>query len=69
MTVGQHFDQLKGLADMLIAPSLTGLTPNTEWERLYQEFRKGTTKVGASHRTTSASSEHGYSYTTLSTPS
>jgi DNA excision repair protein ERCC-3 len=45
LVIGQYLDQLEGLADVLGAPSLTGSTPIAERERLYQEFRDGTTKV------------------------
>jgi DNA excision repair protein ERCC-3 len=45
LVIGQYLDQLDELADALGAPKLTGATPITERERLYQEFRDGTTKV------------------------
>ncbi len=45
LVIGQYLDQLEQLSDILGAPSLTGSTPIAERERLYQEFRDGTTKV------------------------
>ncbi|WP_294180013.1 DNA repair helicase XPB [uncultured Schumannella sp.] len=45
LVIGQYLDQIEELADALGAPQLTGSTPVTERERLYQEFRDGTTKV------------------------
>lgn len=45
LVIGQYLDQLDELADALNAPSLTGATPIAERERLYQEFRDGTTPV------------------------
>jgi DNA excision repair protein ERCC-3 len=45
LVIGQYLDQLDELADALSAPKLTGATPIAERERLYQEFRDGTTKV------------------------
>jgi DNA excision repair protein ERCC-3 len=45
LVIGQYLDQLDELADALDAPALTGSTPVAERERLFQEFRDGTTKV------------------------
>lgn len=45
LVIGQYLDQIDELADALHAPSLTGATPVDERERLYQEFREGTTPV------------------------
>jgi DNA excision repair protein ERCC-3 len=45
LVIGQYLDQIDELADALSAPSLTGATPVDERERLYQEFREGTTPV------------------------
>ena len=45
LVIGQYLDQIDELADALHAPKLTGATPVDERERLYQEFRDGTTKV------------------------
>jgi DNA excision repair protein ERCC-3 len=45
LVIGQYLDQLEILSDTLNAPSLTGSTPIPERERLYQEFRDGTTPV------------------------
>lgn len=45
LVIGQYLDQIEELAEALGAPQLTGSTPVDERERLYQEFRDGTTKV------------------------
>ncbi len=45
LVIGQYLDQIDELADALSAPKLTGATPVDERERLYQEFREGTTPV------------------------
>ena len=45
LVIGQYLDQIDELADALHAPPLTGATPVDERERLYQEFRDGTTPV------------------------
>jgi DNA excision repair protein ERCC-3 len=45
LVIGQYLDQLDQLADAVDAPKLTGATPVAERERLYQEFRDGTTRV------------------------
>lgn len=45
LVIGQYLDQIDELAAALDAPKLTGATPIDERERLYQEFRDGTTKV------------------------
>jgi len=45
LVIGQYLDQIDELADTLNAPKLTGSTPVDERERLYQEFRDGTTKL------------------------
>jgi DNA excision repair protein ERCC-3 len=45
LVIGQYLDQIDELADALAAPSLTGATPVDKRERLYQEFREGTTPV------------------------
>lgn len=45
LVIGQYLDQLEILSETLNAPSLTGSTPIPERERLYQEFRDGTTPV------------------------
>ena len=45
LVIGQYLDQIDELAEALHAPKLTGATPIDERERLYQEFRDGTTKV------------------------
>jgi DNA excision repair protein ERCC-3 len=45
LVIGQYLDQIDELADVLGAPKLTGATPVDERERLYEEFRNGTTKL------------------------
>ena len=45
LVIGQYLDQIDELADTLHAPKLTGSTPVDERERLYQDFRDGTTKL------------------------
>ncbi|WP_208320455.1 MULTISPECIES: DNA repair helicase XPB [unclassified Salinibacterium] len=45
LVIGQYLDQIEELSNALGAPQLTGSTPVAERERLYQEFRDGTTKV------------------------
>jgi DNA excision repair protein ERCC-3 len=45
LVIGQYLDQIDELAEALDAPKLTGATPVSERERLYQEFRDGVTKV------------------------
>ncbi|THG35742.1 DEAD/DEAH box helicase [Glaciibacter flavus] len=45
LVIGQYLDQIDELAEALNAPQLTGATPVDERERLYQEFREGTTPV------------------------
>ncbi|AGW40859.1 DNA repair helicase [Leifsonia xyli subsp. cynodontis DSM 46306] len=45
LVIGQYLDQIDALAEALGAPQLTGATPVDERERLYQEFRDGTTPV------------------------
>ncbi len=45
LVIGQYLDQIEQLGELLNAPTLTGATPIAERERLYQEFREGTTKV------------------------
>jgi DNA excision repair protein ERCC-3 len=45
LIIGQYLDQIDELADELGVPQLTGSTPVDERERLFQEFRDGTTPV------------------------
>ncbi|WP_295121584.1 DNA repair helicase XPB [uncultured Leifsonia sp.] len=45
LVIGQYLDQIDELAETLGAPQLTGATPVDERERLFQEFRDGTTPV------------------------
>ncbi|RZT58283.1 DNA excision repair protein ERCC-3 [Microcella alkaliphila] len=45
LIIGQYLDQIDELADEIGVPQLTGSTPVDERERLFQEFRDGTTPV------------------------
>lgn len=45
LVIGQYLDQIDTLAEALGAPKLTGATPVDERERLFNEFRDGTTKL------------------------
>lgn len=45
LVIGQYLDQIDELAVALGAPQLTGATPVDERQRLFQEFRVGTTPV------------------------
>lgn len=44
LIIGQYLDQLKILAEELQAPLLTGRTPTSQREKLYEQFRKGEIK-------------------------
>jgi len=41
LIIGQFINQLKEAAEKLKAPLITGTTPNSERERLYESFRQG----------------------------
>jgi DNA excision repair protein ERCC-3 len=45
MVIGQFLDQLGKIAKLLDAPLITGRTPNPERERIYEDFRRGRTRV------------------------
>ena len=45
LIIGQYLNQLHEIAEQTGAPIITGATPNAERERLYEEFRRGRTKV------------------------
>jgi DNA excision repair protein ERCC-3 len=45
MVIGQYLKQLHSLAKMLKAPIITGKTPNSEREIIYQDFREGKVRV------------------------
>ena len=45
LVIGQYIDQLKEVATDLDMPLITGKTPNTERERLYDAFRRGQQRV------------------------
>ena len=42
---GQYLSQLEKLASLLSAPIITGKTPNSERDRIYNQFRNGEIKV------------------------
>ncbi len=44
LIIGQYIDQLKLLASDLEAPLLTGRTPTSQREKLYDQFRRGELK-------------------------
>jgi DNA excision repair protein ERCC-3 len=41
LVIGQYLDQLKYISDNLVAPLITGKTPQRERERLFEAFRRG----------------------------
>ncbi|MVO99251.1 DNA repair helicase XPB [Paenibacillus lutrae] len=45
LIIGQYLDQLRGIAKRLNLPLITGGMPQTDRERLYQDFRAGKVKV------------------------
>ena len=45
LVIGQYIDQLETVARDLSLPLITGKTPNSERERLYQAFREGRERV------------------------
>ncbi|TFH05825.1 MAG: DEAD/DEAH box helicase, partial [Spirochaetales bacterium] len=45
MVIGQYLDQLHLIAKALKAPLITGKTPNSEREAIYNEFRHGKVQV------------------------
>ena len=45
LVIGQYIEQLKTIAARFNAPLVTGKTPNTERDRLYEEFRQGNIKL------------------------
>lgn len=45
LVIGQYLDQLEELGEALNAPVLTGKTPETQRERLYDAFRSGDIRV------------------------
>jgi DNA excision repair protein ERCC-3 len=45
LVIGQYLDQLKGIAEMLDAPLITGKTSNIERAKLYEQFRTGEVKL------------------------
>ncbi len=44
LIIGQFLSQLREISKLLNAPLITGATPNSEREKLYQEFREGKIK-------------------------
>ncbi len=45
LIIGQYLNQLKEIAALVDAPIITGSTPNTRREELYQAFRDGTSRI------------------------
>jgi DNA excision repair protein ERCC-3 len=45
LVIGQYLHQLKAISDKFSAPLVTGKTPNTERDRLYEDFRTGRIKL------------------------
>lgn len=45
LIIGQYISQLQSIAQELQAPIITGKTPNTEREQLYEAFRSGSIRV------------------------
>jgi DNA excision repair protein ERCC-3 len=45
LVIGQYIDQLKTITARFGAPLVTGKTPNSERDRLYEEFRQGNIKL------------------------
>lgn len=45
LVIGQYIDQLEAMAESLDAPLITGKTPVSEREELFQAFREGTVKT------------------------
>lgn len=45
LVIGQYLSQLEKLSSLLSAPIITGKTPNSERDRIYNQFRNGEIKV------------------------
>ena len=45
LVIGQYLSQLETLSSLLSAPIITGKTPNSERDRIYNQFRNGEIKV------------------------
>ena len=45
LVIGQYLSQLDSLAKLLEAPIITGKTPNSERDRIYESFRRGESRV------------------------
>ena len=45
LVIGQYLSQLDNLAKLLNAPIITGKTPNSERDKIYDDFRSGKIKV------------------------
>lgn len=45
LIIGQYLSQLEKLSSLLSAPIITGKTPNSERDRIYNQFRNGEIKV------------------------
>ena len=45
LVIGQYLSQLEKLSSLLSAPIITGKTPNSERDRIYNQFRNGEIKI------------------------
>lgn len=45
LIIGQYLDQLRSIAERLAVPLITGQTPNARREEIYDDFRKGFTRI------------------------
>jgi DNA excision repair protein ERCC-3 len=45
LVIGQYLSQLDSLAKLIMAPLITGKTPNSERERIYGEFKRGESRI------------------------
>jgi len=45
LVIGQYLSQLESFAKLLKAPLITGKTPNSERERIYESFKRGESRV------------------------
>jgi DNA excision repair protein ERCC-3 len=45
LVIGQYLSQLDSLAKLLKVPLITGKTPNAERERIYNEFKRGESRI------------------------
>ena len=45
LVIGQYLDQLNKIAELLKCPIITGKTPNSERDKIYDDFKKGNIRV------------------------